>query len=65
MKVYEMVQIPIEKTEGTKLIFKNGVISEQFSIEDIEKLANSAGMKVIDSERVGSLAYICKLVKIG
>ncbi len=63
MKVYKQVNVPIEKIDGTKFIFKNGVISEQFSLEEIENLAKSAGLIISEHQKVGTIAYICKLVK--
>jgi ubiquinone/menaquinone biosynthesis C-methylase UbiE len=66
MKVYKKVGAPIELVEGTKVIFDKSVganISEQFSFEEINNLAKSAGLKIIKHSKIGKLAYICTLVK--
>lgn len=66
MKMYNIVGVPIQKIDGTKIILgtpEDTVVSEQFSKEDIERLAKEAGFTVSDYKKVGNLAYICELVK--
>ncbi len=66
MEIYKQVKAPIERIEGTKVIFNKSLganISEQSSLEDIEKLAKESGLKVTDTEKVGTIAYICSLSK--
>jgi ubiquinone/menaquinone biosynthesis C-methylase UbiE len=67
MEVYKKVGAPIVRTEGTKVIFDKSLganTSEQFSKEQIQKLAQTAGLKVDECEDVGTLAYVCTLSKI-
>ncbi len=66
LEMYEQIGVPIERTDGTKVIFDKSVganESEQFSKEELESLANQASLKIADCQKVGSIAYICKLVR--
>ena len=66
MKIYNKVKVPIEKIEGTKFFFDKGLganTSEQFSLDEIIQLTEKAGFKIVDHQKVSSLAYICKLIK--
>lgn len=66
MAIYKQVGVPIIRTEGTKVIFDKSLganTSEQFSLEEIKALGSAAGLKVIESQKVGTLAYLCKLLK--
>lgn len=67
MEIYKQVNAPIKRIEGTTVIFDESLganVSEQFSLEDIENLAKSAGLTISEHQKVGVIAYICKLVKI-
>jgi len=67
MKIYKQVGVSIKQIDGTKVTFDESVganTSEQFSLEDIENIAKIAGLKISESHKVGSIAYICKLEKI-
>jgi ubiquinone/menaquinone biosynthesis C-methylase UbiE len=66
MKIYKQVGVPISRIEGTKFIFDESLganISEQFSKTQIEELAHRAGLKMLDIQKVDSIAYICMLEK--
>lgn len=66
MKIYQQVKVPITKIEGTKLIFDKSLganISEQFSREQIQEIAQNAGLKIVDMQEVGKIAYIGMLEK--
>ena len=66
MKIYEQVHAPIEKIEGTKVIFNKNLganTSEQFSKEELESFGNEAGLTLIDCQKIGNIAYICKFKK--
>ena len=66
MEIYKLVNAPIKKIEGTKVIFDESLganVSEQFSLQEIEDLAKSAGLTVSNYIKVGSIAYICTLKK--
>jgi ubiquinone/menaquinone biosynthesis C-methylase UbiE len=65
-KMYEIIEVPIEKREGTKIYFDKHIgayTSEQFSLNEIEDLAKQVGLVVSDVKKVGSLAYTCVLTK--
>ena len=67
IKMYNLVNVPIEKIQGTKIFFEKSVganISEQFSLSEIESFTNKAGFKISDLQKIGDLAYICTLSKI-
>lgn len=67
MKIYKQVGVPIKQIDGTKVTFDESVganTSEQFSLEEIENLARTAGLKISNSDRVGLIAYICRLKKL-
>lgn len=66
MKIYKQVGVPIKRIEGTKVIFDESVgahTSEQFSQDDIEKLAHASGLQVIEYIRVGQLCFLAILKK--
>jgi ubiquinone/menaquinone biosynthesis C-methylase UbiE len=66
MKIYKQVGVPISKIEGTTFIFDESLganISEQFSEAQIEALAHGAALKIVDIQKVDSIAYICTLEK--
>ncbi len=66
MKIYKQVNAPIEKIEGTKVIFDKSLganTSEQFSLQELIDLGNEAGLKLINHIKVGDIAYICKFKK--
>ena len=66
MKIYNAVRVPIEKVEGTKVFFEKSLganTSEQFSREELEILGSQAGLSLVDCQKVGNLAYMCKFRK--
>ncbi len=66
MKIYKMVKVPIKKIEGTKFIFDDSLganTSEQFSLDELSVLGEKAQLKIVDSVKVGDLAYIVKYQK--
>lgn len=67
-KMYEIIAVPIERVEKTKFIFEKSVgacLSEQFSLDEIKSLADKSMLAVNDLRKIGKLAYICTLNKIG
>ena len=66
MKVYKMVNAPIKKIEGTTVIFDKSLganISEQFSQEQLQQLADSSGLFISEIKKVGDIAYLCEMKK--
>ena len=66
MKIYKQTNVPIERIEGTKVVFDKSLganTSEQFSKEELEKLGTEAGLIMVDCHRIGDIAYICKFQK--
>lgn len=64
-KIYSQVGVPIINESNGKFIFdKEGFVSEQFSMKDIRQLIKPIGLKIIDHEEVGDLAYIFTLKNI-
>lgn len=66
MEIYKRLNAPIKKIEGTTVVFDESLganVSEQFSLEEIENLAQSSGLTIAEHQKVGLIAYICKLVK--
>lgn len=67
LETYQQIGVPIEKIEGTKVIFDKSVganKSEQFSKEELAALAQKAGLKIEDCTKIGGIAYICELTKL-
>ena len=61
MKIYRMVNAPIKKIEGTKVIFDESLganTSEQFSLDELRSLGGKTGLVIIDVRKVGDIAYI-------
>lgn len=59
--MYKQIAVPINKTDGTTVIFDKNVganESEQFSREQIEKMVNEAGLKIVDFQKIAEIAYI-------
>ena len=63
MKLYASLNLPILKTEETKVFFDGNVFSEQFSKDEIETFGKSAGLKMTDCRKVGYLDYLCAFCK--
>lgn len=66
MEMYKLLNAPIKKIEGTKVIFDESVganVSEQFSLQEIKSLAKSVGLNVFNCQKVGLIGYICTLSK--
>lgn len=59
LKQYEEVGVPVKEVSNTKVVFGNpDVVSEQFSLSDIEEFGKEIGMKVENVEKVPGIAYI-------
>ncbi len=61
IKIYKMVNAPIKKIEGTKVIFDESLganTSEQFSLDELRSLGEKSGLVVVESKKVGDIAYI-------
>ncbi len=67
MKVYNLlVKDEIEKIEGNKVIFKNGLgnlsSSEGFNIKELIQIFYENGLRIIEIEKQG-IGYFCRLSK--
>lgn len=61
MKIYKMTNVPIKKIEETKVIFDESLganTSEQFSMDELRSLGEKSGLVIIDSKKIGDIAYI-------
>ncbi len=66
IKMYNILNVPIKEIIGTKVIFDKSLganTSEQFSLEELTSLGNKVGLRMIDSKKIGDIAYICKFEK--
>jgi ubiquinone/menaquinone biosynthesis C-methylase UbiE len=66
LEMYKQLGIPIEKIEGTTVIFDKSVganESEQFTQKELELLTEQASLKIRACQKVGDLAYLCELTK--
>lgn len=66
LEMYQQIKVPIEKTEGTQVIFNESVganKSEQFSKEELKSIFDEARLTISDCRKVESIAYICELIK--
>ena len=62
----EQAKIKIKEIKDGTVVFDESLganVSEQFSLEEIENLAQSSGLTIAEHQKVGLIAYICKLVK--
>jgi ubiquinone/menaquinone biosynthesis C-methylase UbiE len=67
LKMYEVIGVPIEKVEGTTVIFPGidgGSISEQFSKEEIRQLVAGLNLEEDDCKKMGEMEYIFKFRKL-
>ena len=66
MTMYKQIEVPIERVDGTKIIFDKSVganESEQFSKDQIFELSKQAKLKLVDCIKVEKIAYICKFIR--
>jgi ubiquinone/menaquinone biosynthesis C-methylase UbiE len=66
MNIYRQVNVPIKEIRGTTVVFDESLganVSEQFSLEELEQLGDEAGLQLVESEKVGMLAYLCVFKK--
>ncbi len=67
LEIYKQIGLPIKEVTQNSCVVINGkdetYTSEQFSKEEFSQLAIKAGLKIRDSEEVGSLVYIFTLEK--
>lgn len=66
IEMYKIVKAPIDKINGTTVILDRSLganVSEQFSKNEIEYLANQASLSISNYQEVGTLAYILELKK--
>lgn len=66
LEMYKQIGVPIKEVKDGYVTFDESVgahTSEQFTKDQLEGLANKAGMKITSCEEVGGLAYICTLNK--
>ncbi len=62
LKAYKDIGMKIKTTESKKIIFEGGLISEEFSKEDIESLFEKYGLKV-QFRDISSVALFCIVSK--
>lgn len=61
MKIYKMINAPIKKIEGTKVVFDESLganTSEQFSLDELRSLGKKAGLVMVDNKKIGDIAYV-------
>lgn len=64
MEMYTRVNVPIVSEKNGRFVFGvDGMVSEQFSIPDIEALIEPLDLAIENYTEVGNLAYILTLVK--
>lgn len=66
LDTYKQIGVPINRIEGSKVIFDESVganESEQFSKEELELLVQEAGLRITDCIKVEGIAYVCELTK--
>ena len=66
MRIYKQIGVPIDRVEGTKVIFDKSIganESEQFSKKELLDLATAAGLKMSNVVKVDHIGYICTLKK--
>ena len=66
LETYEQIGVPIEKIEGSRVIFDASVganESEQFSIGELDALVQEADLKIADYIKIDGIAYVCELTK--
>jgi len=67
LNMYKKIGVPVQEVLVKEVIFDKSVganTSEQFSIQDIESMAKSVGLKMTHYEEVLGLAYIITLENI-
>jgi ubiquinone/menaquinone biosynthesis C-methylase UbiE len=63
--MYQQVRVPIESEVNGRFVFGiEGLVSEQFSIEDMKTLIEPLGLTIDNYEEVEKLAYIFTLRKV-
>lgn len=66
LSMYKVVGVPIKEVSAGYVTFDESVgahTSEQFSKEQLEKMVEKVGLKMVDCEGIRNLAYICTLQK--
>lgn len=66
MKIYKQVNAPIREIRGTTVIFDESLganVSEQFSLDELKTLGQSAGLVLTEHQKVGVLGYVCEFRK--
>jgi ubiquinone/menaquinone biosynthesis C-methylase UbiE len=64
MNMYKQVNVPIESETNGRFVFGiEGLVSEQFSVEEMKKMVEPLGLMIDDYEEVEKLAYIFTLKK--
>jgi hypothetical protein len=61
--MYQKVGVPVSQIEGTTFILSGNIISEQFSEQDLEIMAKSAGLKIVDCKKIEGIAYLAEMMK--
>lgn len=62
-EMYEKIGARIISTRGTTFIFDGEVESEQFTREELQTMAEKAGLEILECKKVGNLAYLVQLAK--
>lgn len=64
VKMYTEIGLPFESADNTKVIFDKSVganVSEQFTEDQLKNMAASIGLSLSVCEKVGEIAYLCKM----
>ena len=65
MSMYKQVNVPIESETNGRFVFGiEGLVSEQFSVEEMKKMVEPLGLGIDNYEEVEKLAYILTLKKV-
>lgn len=66
MKIYKRVNVLIDSvdTHGKVTMENGGIVSEQFSLDEMRDMLAGSGFTIEKYEKIGSLAYCIRAVKI-
>lgn len=65
MNMYKQVNVPIESETNGRFVFGiEGLVSEQFSVEEMKRMIEPLGLEIDNYEEVEKLAYIFTLKKV-
>ncbi|MEN9582963.1 MAG: hypothetical protein RL641_917 [Candidatus Parcubacteria bacterium] len=67
LEMYKQIGVPVKKVKDGYVTFDESVgayTSEQFTKDELEELANKAGLKMTNCEEAGALAHLCILERL-